>query len=118
MRAIGIVVAAIAVAATVAVVRSRTDASKGSAGTAGVGVAQVEVASLRLPEMDCAGCELGVKIAANKVDGVRDVKTDSDKRTAEVTFDPLKTNAHAIADAITKDTGFKTEVTTASKSKT
>jgi copper chaperone CopZ len=46
------------------------------------------------------------------------VKTDSDTRTAEVTFDPSKTTAQAIASAITKGTGFETEVQPSSKSKT
>ena len=68
--------------------------------------------------MDCAGCEVGVRIAAGKVDGVQGVKTDSDTRTAEVTFDPSKTTAQAIASAITKGTGFDTEVPHTDKSKT
>ncbi len=68
--------------------------------------------------MDCAGCEVGVKIAAGKVDGVKGVNTDSDKRTVEVTFDPSKTNAQAIANAIAKGTGFETEVPPAAKTKT
>jgi copper chaperone CopZ len=59
-----------------------------------------------------------VRIAASKVDGVKDVKTDSDKRTAQVTFDPTKTTAQAIAGAITKGTGFETEVPQTDKSKT
>ena len=60
--------------------------------------------------MDCAGCEVGIKIAAGKVDGVKDVKTNLETRTADVTFDPSKTNAEAIASAITKNTGFKVNV--------
>ena len=71
---------------------------------------RTEVATLNIPEMFCPGCEVGVKIAANKVDGVKEVKTDSDKRTAEVIFDSTKTTAQAVASAITKSTGFKTEV--------
>lgn len=69
-----------------------------------------QVVTLKVPDMDCGGCEIGVKIAASKVDGVKDVKTSSDTRTADVRFDPSKTNAEAIANAITKATGFKTEV--------
>jgi len=76
---------------------------------------QAEVVTVGVPDMDCAGCEVGVKIAAGKVDGVRDVKTSSDTRTADVTFDPSKTNAEAIASAITRDTGFKVEVPKAGK---
>ena len=78
----------------------------------------MEVVTLNVPDMFCAGCEVGVKIAANKIDGVKEVKTDSDKRTADVTFDPSKTTAQAIASAITKGTGFKTEVANSGKKKT
>ena len=66
--------------------------------------------TLKVPDMDCAGCEVGIKIAAGKVNGVKDVKTNSETRTAAVTFDPSKTNPEAIASAITKSTGFKVEV--------
>jgi copper chaperone CopZ len=69
---------------------------------------QARVVTLNVPEMDCAGCEVGVRVAAGKVDGVTEVKTSSDTRTAEVSFDALKTNAEAIGNAITRGTGFKT----------
>ncbi len=68
------------------------------------------VVTLNVPDMDCAGCEVGIKIAAGKVNGVKDVKTNSDTRTAAVTYDASKTNPEAIARAITKSTGFKVEV--------
>ena len=64
--------------------------------------AQTQVVTLKVPDMFCGGCEAGVKIAANRVIGVKAVKTDSDKRIAEVTFDSSKTSAEAIAAAITK----------------
>jgi len=76
---------------------------------------QAAVVTVSVPDMDCAGCEVGVKIAASKVDGVKEVKTDSETRTAVVTFDPSKTDAKAIATAITKATGFATEVPTTGK---
>jgi len=67
------------------------------------------VVTLKVPDMFCGGCEVGVKTAAQQVDGVTDVKTDSDARTAEVSYDPSKTNPDAIASAITKTSGFKVE---------
>jgi len=89
----------------------QTQAQKQQAdGPAQIVTQRAQVVTLSLPEMDCPGCEVGVKIAANKADGVTDVKTNSDTRTAEVTFDPSKTNAEAIASAITKGTGFKVGV--------
>jgi mercuric ion binding protein len=71
--------------------------------------AQTKVVTLRVPDMFCGGCEVAVKRAAKKVDGVTDVTTNSDKRVANVTYDPAKTNAEAIAAAITKNSGFKAE---------
>ena len=68
-----------------------------------------QVVTLKVPDMFCGGCEVGVKTAAQRVDGVTDVKTDSDARTAEVSYDPSKTNPDAIASAITNTSGFKVE---------
>lgn len=79
--------------------------------------AQSQVVTLKVPDMFCGGCEAAVKMTANKITGVKAVKTDSDKRIAEVTFDPSKTNAEAIAAAITKGSGFKTEVPKSDKTK-
>lgn len=62
---------------------------------------------LNIPQMDCGGCELAVKIAAKKVAGVREVVTNSEKRVAEVSYDAAATNVKAIIDAITKNAGFK-----------
>lgn len=68
-----------------------------------------QVALLKVEGMFCAGCEAAVKMAANKVDGVRDTKVSSEKGTAEIVYDPSKTTPDAIAVAISKNTGFKTE---------
>jgi copper chaperone CopZ len=71
--------------------------------------AQTKVATLKVPDMFCGGCEVAVKRAAKKVVGVTEVTTNSDKRIVDVTYDPAKTNANAIAAAITKNSGFKAE---------
>lgn len=75
----------------------------------------MQVVTLKVPEMFCPGCEIGVKIAANKVDGVKEVKTDSDTRTASITFDPSKTTPQAIASAITKGLDSKSKWPTAAR---
>ena len=118
MKTIGLIAAALVVTVAIVAVRSRTPERKpeGNAGAQAVSVDSH--VTLKVPKMDCAGCEVGVRIAAGKVDGVKGVKTDSDTRTAEVTFDPSKTTAQAIASAITKGTGFETEVPPSAKSKT
>jgi copper chaperone CopZ len=76
---------------------------------------KTQITTLKVPDMFCGGCEAAVKIAARKVDGVKDVTTNSDKRIADVTYDPSKTNAEAIAAAITKNSGFKAEAPKAAR---
>jgi copper chaperone CopZ len=119
MKTIGLIAAASVLTVAIVAVRSRTP-ERNQARKVGAEVVAVnsQMVTLKVPKMDCAGCEVGVRIAASKVNGVKDVKTDSDKRTAEVTFDPSKTTAQAIASAITKGTGFETEVPQTDKTKT
>ena len=115
-RTIGLVATGLFVVLALAGIGLRTQAQKQDvAAQAPVVAEQAAVVTVSVPEMDCAGCEVGIKIAAGKVDGVKDVKTNLETRTADVTFDPSKTNAEAIATAITKGTGFKTEVQKAGK---
>ncbi len=109
MRTIGVVTAVFVVGLAGAGLLTTTHAQKQKPDSG------TQVVMLKVPDMFCGGCEVGVKIAATKVDGVKDVKTDSVKRTAEVTFDTSKTNAEAIASAITKNSGFKVEVPKAAK---
>lgn len=107
MRTIDLVASALFVTLMVAGLPASAHAQKNNS--------QTQVVTLKVPDMFCGGCEAAVKIAANKVDGVKDVKTSSEKRTAEVTYDPSKTNAEAIATAITKNSGFKVVVPQAAK---
>ena len=51
-----------------------------------------------------------MKIAAKKVDGVKDATVSYKKGVAEVTYDPTKISPEAIAKAITARSGFKAEV--------
>jgi periplasmic mercuric ion binding protein len=104
MRTIGIVTTALVVGLAGAGLPTITHAEKQTPESS------AQVMTLKVPDMFCGGCEVAVKMAANKVNGVKGVKTDSDTRTAEVTYDPSKTNANAIASAITKNSGFKVEV--------
>jgi copper chaperone CopZ len=48
-----------------------------------------------------------VTIAAKKIDGVKDATVSLEKKTAEISYDPTKTNPEAIAKAVTEKTGFK-----------
>ena len=115
MRRIGLIASAVVVTlaavlgVTVAVGKSpaSVDAQNNSA--------QTRTVTLNVPDMFCGGCEAAVKMTANTVDGVKDVKTSSDNRTAVVMYEPSKTNPEAIANAITKNSGFKVEVPKAVK---
>lgn len=69
----------------------------------------MQVCTLKIFGMTCAGCEVAVKIAARSIDGVTDVKASYAKKNAEVTYDPSKTNPNAIAKVITEKSGFKAE---------
>jgi len=68
-----------------------------------------QVCTLAVSGMTCAGCEAAVKIAARRVDGVKDVSVSFEKKRADVRYDPAKTNPDAIAKAITEKSGFKAE---------
>ena len=68
-----------------------------------------QVCTLKVTGMTCAGCEAAVRIAARSVEGVTDVEVSYAKRSAEVTFDPSRTTADAIAKAVTKRSGFRAE---------
>lgn len=66
--------------------------------------------TLEVTGMTCAGCEAAVKLAAKRIAGVKDAKASYAKGTADVTFDPAKTTAEAIARTIAKRTGYKVGV--------
>ena len=115
MRRIGLI--ALAVVVTLATALGVTVAVGKSPATGGAQDNSVlaRTVTLHVPDLFCGGCEVAVKMAANKVAGVKDVKTDSDKRTAVVTYEPSKTDPEAIANAITKNSGFKVEVPKATR---
>jgi len=69
----------------------------------------MQVCTLKVTGMTCAGCEAAVKMAARSVDGVKQVKASYEKKNAEVTYDPAKTTPDAIAKVITAKSGFKAE---------
>lgn len=69
-----------------------------------------QVCTLKVSGMTCAGCAAAVKMAAQKVDGVKDAKVSYEKGTAEVTYDQTKTSPEKIAKAITENSGFRAEV--------
>ena len=71
--------------------------------------AATQTCTLKVSGMTCASCDVAVRLAAKSVPGVKTVNVDYPKARADVTYDPSKTSPQAIADAITKASGFKTE---------
>ncbi len=65
--------------------------------------------TLDVPGMTCSACPITVKKALTKVDGVRKVDVDFEKREAVVTFDDAKTTVAALTKA-TKDAGYPSSV--------
>jgi mercuric ion binding protein len=117
MRTVGLAAAALVVTFAVAIsVVLRTHSSEpGARRPTSATSAPTRVVTLSVPEMDCAGCAVGVKVAAGKVEGVYDVKVDLETRLAMVSFDPARTTPEAIADAITRGTGFTAKASSGAK---
>lgn len=65
---------------------------------------------LHVAKMTCGGCAAAVKMAALKVDGVKDAKVSYEDKRADITYDPSKTTPEAIARAITEKSGFPASV--------
>lgn len=66
--------------------------------------------TLEVTGMTCGGCAAAVKMAALKVDGVKDANVSYEEKRADITYDPAKTNPEAIAKAVTEKSGFKASV--------
>ena len=87
-----------------------------SAGLLAQQVATMKVCTLKVTGMTCAGCTTAVKLAAKKVEGVKDATASYEKGTAEITYDSAKTSPDAIAKVVTEQSGFKAEVQKKQKS--
>ncbi len=66
-----------------------------------VAEAMEQTATFAIDKMTCAMCPITVRTAMSKVDGVSSVKTDFEKKTAVVVFDPSKASLETIAAAST-----------------
>ena len=72
--------------------------------------AATKVCTLKVTGMMCAGCTTAVRLAAKKVEGVKDATASYGKGTAEITCDPAKTTPDAFAKVVTKTSGLKAVV--------
>jgi copper chaperone CopZ len=86
----------------------------GILGILGIGAsAQTNTAAtvtLKVSGMSCGACASRVEKTAKSIDGVTGAKASQPKGVAEITFDPGKITAEAIAALITKKSGFAAEV--------
>lgn len=68
-----------------------------------------ETATLKVEGMACNVCASRVEKTALAIEGVKAAKVTQPKGIAEITFDPARTSAEAVASAISKQTPFKAE---------
>lgn len=68
-----------------------------------------DVCTLKVKGMSCGACASKVEKTALKLEGVKAAKVSQPKGTAEITYDPSKTNPAAIAKYISDKSGFKAE---------
>ncbi len=73
--------------------------------------AATETATFEVEGMTCASCSVTVRTAVSKLDGIGTVEVDVTGGKATVAFDPNKTSATAIAEAITQS-GYTATVST------
>jgi mercuric ion binding protein len=65
--------------------------------------------TLTVPGMHCAACQITIKKALNKVEGVGKIDVSFEKKEAVVTFDDAKTKVEALLEA-TKNAGYPSTV--------
>ena len=65
-------------------------------------------ADINVSGMTCSACEVRVKTALTKVEGVKSAEASHQKGTATVAYDDAQTNEQQLREAINK-TGFKAE---------
>ncbi len=62
-------------------------------------------ATFTIENMTCSTCPLTIKVTVKKIDGVKDVQVNYERKTATVVYDDARTTADAIATAM-NDAGF------------
>lgn len=68
--------------------------------------ANTESVVLSVPDMSCPACPLRVKAGLSRAEGVISVRATLETKTAEVVYDPAKTDVNRLIEAV-RDTGFE-----------
>lgn len=63
--------------------------------------AATQTVTLSVPGMTCATCPITLKKALNKVEGVKHIEVNLEKKEALVTYDDAKTTVEALLEATT-----------------
>ena len=63
---------------------------------------EVSTAVFDVVGMTCGGCEVGVKMAVKKLDGIQDVEASYAESDARISYDPSKVNPEDIRAVIEK----------------
>ena len=87
------------------VTSSSVSAEEGDSGSGNITTA------FEVEGMTCGGCEVGVRMTVEKLDGVEDVEASHEQGRAEVTYDPAKVTTDQIIAAV-ETLGYQAEVET------
>ena len=93
MKALGIIIVAVLLAAFAATLQGATTKT-----------------TLRVEGMTCTGCETAVRMVLKKVPGVTSADVSYEKKQAVVTYDPSRTTPAKLAAAIAEAFGYKVTV--------
>ena len=70
---------------------------------------KVETVEFKCAGMHCSGCEETITTEVKKVDGIKDIKADSQSKIVTVSYDANKTNKENISKTINA-AGYDTEI--------
>lgn len=111
MRSLRSVILIVAVALFVPLAFSCKEGSNesdpSSEGTTASAPVNVKQATFHVEGMTCGSCNVAVKVAAERVDGVTEARASHAEKRAWVSFDPARTSPEAIARAVT-EAGYET----------
>lgn len=69
----------------------------------------MQTAELHVQGTDCASCEVSIRRHLHKLEGIRDIRSGTDKQHVFVDFDPKKVTPEQIARAVS-DAGYEAEI--------
>ncbi len=101
MKRIFIIITAIAVIGVSGVMTLTTLATAYADNEAAQAQVGVQTTTFAIEKMTCAACPITVKMAMERIDGVKSVKVDFDAKTATVVFDPSIATPDQIGEAST-----------------